>query len=109
MVDVALPDDAATKLGKERQARITTLRLLQVLAAGAVVVPALFFIFGGWLSYRSTAALSDERIARSLDVLQEHALKVFQSMNLAIDTIGEVLGDKSGAFWAGRPPAGDQP
>src|SRR5580698_7623140 len=104
MADAALPDDAAARLSKERQGRITTLRLLQGLAACALVVPALFFVFGGWLSYKSTAALSDERIARSLDVLQEHALKVFQSMNLAIDTIGEVLGDKSGAEIAAEEP-----
>jgi signal transduction histidine kinase/CheY-like chemotaxis protein len=104
MADAALPDDAAAKLSRERRARITTLRLLQGLAACALVVPALFFVFGGWLSYKSTQALSDERIAGSLDVLQEHALKVFQSMNLAIDTIGEVLGDKSNAEIAAEEP-----
>ena len=48
--------------------------------------------------------MSDERIADSLDVLQEQALKVFQSMNLAIETIGEVLGEKSEAEIAADEP-----
>src|SRR5579872_14690 len=95
MADAALPDDAAARLSRERQARTATLGLLRILAACALIVPALFFIFSGWLSYRSAQALSDERIARSLDVLQEHALKVFQSMNLAVETMSEVLGNKS--------------
>jgi hypothetical protein len=58
MAEAAVPDDAAARLLRERKARTTTLRLLQALAASALVVPALFFIFGGWLSYKSTVARS---------------------------------------------------
>jgi two-component system NtrC family sensor kinase len=95
MVDAALSDDAVTKPSKDRQARVTTVRLLQLLAAAALLVPLLFFLFASWLSYRSAQALADERIGRSLDVMQEQALKVFQSMNLALDTINALLTNKS--------------
>jgi two-component system NtrC family sensor kinase len=37
-------------------------------------------------------------------VLQEHALKVFQSMNLAVDTMGEVLNNKPDAEIAAEEP-----
>ena len=82
---------------KDAQARATTVRLLQVLAAAALLLPLLFFAFASALSYRATYALADERIERSLDVLQEQALKVFQSMNLALDTIENMLAGLSEA------------
>src|ERR1700693_4298250 len=87
MAEAAAPESVLSKNLRDTQARATTIRLLQVLAAAALLLPALFFGFASALSYRSTYALADERIERSLDVLQEQALKVFQSMNLALDTI----------------------
>jgi signal transduction histidine kinase len=87
MPESAAPESVPNRNPKDAQARATTVRLLQVLAAAALVLPVLFFAFASALSYRSTYALADERIERSLDVLQEQALKVFQSMNLALDTI----------------------
>ncbi len=87
MPEFAAPESVLNRTPKDAQARATTIRLLQVLAAAALLLPVLFFAFASALSYRSTYALADERIERSLDVLQEQALKVFQSMNLALDTI----------------------
>ena len=87
MPEFAAPESVLNRNPKDAQARATTIRLLQVLAAAALLLPVLFFAFASALSYRSTYALADERIERSLDVLQEQALKVFQSMNLALDTI----------------------
>jgi hypothetical protein len=68
---------------------------LQVLAAAALLFPLLLFTFASWLSYRAIQALANERIERSLDVLQEQALKVFQSVNLALDTIDDLLAHRS--------------
>jgi signal transduction histidine kinase/CheY-like chemotaxis protein len=87
MPESAAPESVLNRHPKDAQARATTVRLLQVLAAAALLLPVLFFAFASALSYRSTDALADERIERSLDVLQEQALKVFQSMHLALDTI----------------------
>ena len=97
MAESAAPESALSKTPRDAQARATTIRLLQVLAAAALLLPVLFFAFASTLSYRSTYALADERIERSLDVLQEQALKVFQSMNLAVDTIENIVAGLSEA------------
>jgi two-component system NtrC family sensor kinase len=95
MPEAAVPDNALAKRPKDVQARVTTIRLLQVLAAAALLLPLLLFSYASWISYRSTQALADERIGRSLDVMQEQALKVFQSMQLALDTIDDLLGNRT--------------
>jgi two-component system, NtrC family, sensor kinase len=82
---------------QEAHARLTTIRLLQLLSAAALLLPILIFGFASWLSYQATQALAHERIERSLDVMQEHALKVFQSISLALDTIDKLVGDRSAA------------
>jgi signal transduction histidine kinase/ActR/RegA family two-component response regulator len=89
---------------RDAQARATTIRLLQVLAAAAILLPLLLFSFASWQSYRATQALADERMGRSLDVMQEHVLKVFQSMHLALDAIDNLLADKSEAEIATDEP-----
>jgi two-component system, NtrC family, sensor kinase len=95
MPEAAVPDNALAKRPKDVQARVTTIRLLQVLAAAALLLPLALFSVASWISYRSTNDLADERIRRSLDVMQEQALKVFQSMNLALDTIDDLLGNRT--------------
>src|SRR5580692_1979151 len=97
MPEVAAPESVPNRHAKDAQARATTIRLLQILAAAALILPLLSFAFASALSYRATYALANERIERSLDVLQEQALKVFQSMNLAIDTIENMLAGLSDA------------
>jgi two-component system, NtrC family, sensor kinase len=91
------PEGVATKPSNDTQARAATLRLLQLLAAAALLLPLLLFAFGSWSSYRATQALANERIERSLDVMQEEALKAFQSMNLALDTLDDLLAGRSEA------------
>jgi signal transduction histidine kinase/CheY-like chemotaxis protein len=91
MPEAAAPESVLAKNPRDAQARAGTVRLLQVLAAAALLLPLMFFALASALSHRATYALADERIERSLDVLQEQALKVFQSMNLALDTIENML------------------
>src|ERR1700733_12169359 len=97
MPEAAAPESVLSKNPRDARARATTVRLLQVLAAAALLLPVLLFAFASALSYRATYALADERIERSLDVLQEQALKVFQSMNLALDSIDELVAGLSEA------------
>jgi signal transduction histidine kinase/ActR/RegA family two-component response regulator len=89
---------------RDERARAATIRLLQVLAAAALLLPLLVFAFASWQSYRATQALADERLERSLDVMQEHVLKVFQSMHLALDAIDNLVQDKSEAEIAADEP-----
>src|SRR6202030_4570864 len=97
MPKAAAPESVLNRNPRDAQARATTVRLLQVLAAAALLLPLVAFALASALSYRATYALADERIERSLDVLQEQALKVFQSMNLALDTVENMLAGVSDA------------
>jgi two-component system, NtrC family, sensor kinase len=80
---------------KDTHARAATLRLLRMLAAAALIVPLALFVFASWVSYRDMQSLTDERIARSLDVVQEQALKTFQSITVALNAIDELIGVRS--------------
>ena len=97
MPDAPAPRDPVPKPSEQARSRLTTVRLLQTLAGAALLLPLLLFLFASWLSYRATQALADERIERSLEVMQEQALKVFQSMNLALNSIDDLLGSRSEA------------
>jgi signal transduction histidine kinase/CheY-like chemotaxis protein len=76
--------------------RLTT-RLLRVAVAASLVIPITLFSIASAISYRDETELADERIQRSLDVLQEQALRVFQSVSLAIDTVGQLAGSRNEA------------
>ena len=56
----------------------------------SIVLPAVLFVFASWLSYRHEHAVADDQIERSLDILHEHALKVFQTVERAIAEVDEV-------------------
>src|SRR5580704_3168043 len=77
--------------------RSTTIRLLRIAMVASLLVPALLFSYASWVSYRATYDAADERIERSLDVLHEQALKVFQSIELALDNVNETLRNRTDA------------
>lgn len=89
---------------KDAQARAATLRLLRLLAAAALILPLALFLAASWISYHDKQALANERIARSLDVMQEQALKAFQSVTVALDAIDRLLGARSPAEIAAAEP-----
>jgi|SRR5262245_343195 len=74
-----------------RSARQSAVRLLQLMMVASVVLPAVLFAFASWLSYRHEHAVADDRIERSLDIVHEHALKVFQTGERAIAEVEEVV------------------
>ena len=78
-----------------RSARQSAIRLLQLMMIGSVVLPAVLFAFASWLSYRHEHAVADDRIERSLDILHEHTLKVFQTVERAIAEVDEIVRDMS--------------
>jgi two-component system NtrC family sensor kinase len=71
-----------------RHGRFLHLRLIVVLS---LLVPALLFGWATWEARQAIDAQADERIERSLDVLQEHALKALQTVERSIAEINEVL------------------
>src|ERR1700757_2028615 len=61
----------------------------------SVVLPLMLFSFAGWQNYRHEQAVADDRIERSLDILHEHTLKVFQTVERTIAEVDEVARDMS--------------
>jgi two-component system NtrC family sensor kinase len=59
----------------------------------SVVLPAVLFIFASWLSYRHEYSVADDRIERSLDILHEHTLKIFQTVERAMAEVEEIVRD----------------
>jgi two-component system NtrC family sensor kinase len=57
----------------------------------SVVLPLVLFSFAGWLNYRHEQAVADDRIERSLDILHEHTLKVFQTVERTIAEVNEMM------------------
>jgi two-component system NtrC family sensor kinase len=69
----------------------SAIRPLRLLIAASIVFPLALFAYASWSAYRSAWASADERFERALDVLQEHALKVFETIELTLETTDEVL------------------
>jgi two-component system NtrC family sensor kinase len=76
-------------------ARHAAIRLLKLMMVASVVLPAVLFGFAAWVSYRNIERVTDERIDRSLDILNEHGLKVLQTVERTFAEIGEVLRNMS--------------
>jgi two-component system NtrC family sensor kinase len=68
---------------------------LQVLLVASLLGPALFFAYTGWSDYRRIERQTEERIDRALDVIQEHTLKAFQTIERTIAETNEILRDLS--------------
>lgn len=71
-------------------ARESAVRLLKLMMIASLVLPAALYAYASWVSYRDTHAAADERIERSLDVQQEQALKVFQTIDRTFAEVDEV-------------------
>jgi two-component system NtrC family sensor kinase len=56
-----------------------------------LVAPATLFSYATWQNYHAMDAQANERIERALDVLQEHTLNAFQTVERSISEINEVL------------------
>jgi two-component system, NtrC family, sensor kinase len=80
-----------------RTPRESATRLLQLMMIAAVVLPAALFVYAAWVSYRQFHDVADERIARSLDVMQEQALKVFETINSTFAEVNEIVRGMSDA------------
>jgi two-component system, NtrC family, sensor kinase len=78
-------------------ARTLTIRLVRLAMAASLLVPAALFAFAAWNSYRNLSALTDERLARSLDVQEEEAQKTFELVDLTLSTVGDQIGGMSDA------------
>ena len=72
-------------------ARESAVRLLKLMMVASLVLPAALYGYASWVSYRDIHDGADERIERSLDVQQEQALKVFETVDRTFAEVGEVV------------------
>ncbi len=71
--------------------RESAVRLLKLMMVASLVLPATLYGYACWVSYRDIHAQADERIERSLDVQQEQALKVFETVDRTFAEVDEVV------------------
>src|SRR5579863_9859296 len=74
-----------------RTERDSAVRLLQLLMIASLVIPAALFVYAAYNDYHDVYAIADERIDRSLDVLQEQGLKVFETVDRIFPEVNEVV------------------
>ncbi|MGO9701509.1 MAG: ATP-binding protein [Xanthobacteraceae bacterium] len=72
-------------------ARESATRLLQSMMVASVVLPAALFGYACWSGYRDIHSVADERVVRSLDVMQEQALKVLQTVDRTFAEVNEIV------------------
>ena len=73
------------------KARDSAVRLLQLMMIASVALPAALFAYASWFTYREVHAVADERLTRSLDVMQEHSLKVFETIDRTFAEVSEIV------------------
>ncbi len=63
------------------------LRFLKLTVAACFVVPLLLFLYVAALEWRSASRQADERLETNLNILQEHALKVLETIERSIAAV----------------------
>jgi two-component system NtrC family sensor kinase len=71
-----------------------SLRWLRTLLVVSVLAPALVFLASAWLDHRQTIDLATEHVDRTLRIAHEHALKVFETTDILIGRVEDLLGTR---------------
>src|SRR5690349_2832531 len=74
-----------------------SIKWLQAVLVASIVVPVSIFSVASWQSYADANTVADDQIARSLDVMNEHAIKVFEVVERTIAEVNEITRDMSDA------------
>ncbi|MBA2397329.1 MAG: response regulator [Bradyrhizobium sp.] len=72
-------------------AQRNSLRLLQWMMGASLALPLALFVLASTVSWFSVNESADREIERSLDVVHEHALKVFETIDRSLAEIAEVI------------------
>jgi two-component system NtrC family sensor kinase len=72
-------------------AQRNSLRLLQWMMVASLALPLALFVFASAVSWISVSETADREIERSLDVVHEHALKVFETIDRSLSEIAEIV------------------
>jgi signal transduction histidine kinase/CheY-like chemotaxis protein len=78
-----------------RSRRDAAMRLTRIALVATLVIPAAIFSYASWTTYKSTFSRADEELRASLNIVSEHASKIFQSVDLTFTSVDAILGDLS--------------
>ncbi len=68
-----------------------SLRLLRAILLASVILPAALFSYAAWLAYRSNEDSAERQIDKTRDIVTEHALKIFESVERSIAETAEII------------------
>jgi two-component system NtrC family sensor kinase len=72
-------------------AQASAIRSLRLAMVAAFVLPVILFSFLAVTDYRHIQRVADERLERTVNILQEHALKVFETIERGIAETNEIV------------------
>ncbi|MGZ6007496.1 MAG: hypothetical protein ACXWKS_08570, partial [Rhizomicrobium sp.] len=72
-------------------------RPMHWLLAAAIVLPVAVFVIGSAISYRAHQAEARDRLQRNLATVYEHALKVFETIDISARDVDELFLNASDA------------
>ncbi len=67
------------------------LNLMRLLLAASILVPVAVFAYASWLNREAAARNAEERLGRAVEVLQEHALRIFETVERSLAEADEVV------------------
>lgn len=76
--------------------------LLRMVAAASVILPLALFTYASWATYREQVARADMQISATLDIAEAHARNLFQTSDLAIRTVDDLVAGLSDQAVAAR-------
>ncbi|MGC2777338.1 MAG: ATP-binding protein [Bradyrhizobium sp.] len=82
-----------------------SLTMLRWMMVASLALPVALFMVAAYVSYGATCEEADRDIRRSLDVVHEHALKVFETIDRSLSEIDEIVRGLSEADIKAREPA----
>jgi two-component system NtrC family sensor kinase len=75
--------------------RQTAIRSLRTMMAVTVVAPFALFAVAAWQQHDVISRLADERIERTLDIVAEHARKIFRTVQVVFGSVDEITRDRT--------------
>jgi two-component system NtrC family sensor kinase len=70
---------------------------MRLLLAASILVPLALFAYASWLNQKAAVRNAEERLGRAVEVLQEHALRVFETVERSLAEADEVVRGMSDA------------
>ncbi|WP_257167634.1 hybrid sensor histidine kinase/response regulator [Bradyrhizobium sp. SRS-191] len=74
-----------------------SLTMLRWMMVASLALPVALFLVAAYVSYGTTTEEADREIRRSLEIVHEHALKVFETIDRSLSEIDEIVRDLSDA------------